>query len=253
MKNTALDFTVTLAKEAGEILLKYFGTKLTKQIKTGPTDFATNADLASEEFILEKLQKNFPEDSIITEESGAHGESGGEYTWIVDPLDGTYRFSQGEDNFGVMICRAHGKTIEMTVVYNPKKDILATGVKDEGTYLNGERVNLTKIPNLDQKPVAAERGNREQVEALGYPTENFGACGNTLVVLTGQRRAYVSNGGWLWDFAPPALLLAEAGWHVTDFSGKPFIWDGNITYRHPGVIAAPKELHTQLLSLLTKF
>lgn len=254
MNNTSqpLDFTVTLAKEAGDILLKYFGTKLTKNIKTGPTDYATEADLASEKYILAALQKNFPNDAIVTEESGAHGNSGGEYTWIVDPLDGTHHFTEGNEDFGVMICRAKGELIELAVVYNPKTNILATGTKGGGAFLNGQLVHLTEKANLTNQPLSVERDSQAQLAAAGIVgITNLGASANTLVTLAGERRGFVSSNGFHWDFAPPALLLAEAGWHVTDFSGKPYIWDGKIIYRQPGVIAAPAELHAKLLRLLS--
>lgn len=247
-----LDFATQLAKGAGEILLQHYGTELTKKIKTGPTDYATNADLASEKYILEELQKHFPNDIIITEESGTHGQSGGEWTWIVDPLDGTHRFAQGESDFGVMISRAHRETIDMAVVYNPKKDILATGQKGEGAYLNGKHVDLSQLPDSPRKPlrVSIERDVRDILTKAGFDVASSGAIGNLMATLAGERGAFVSNNGFSWDFAPPALLLAEAGWHVTDFSGKPYAWDGKIVYRHPGIIAAPSKLHAEILAIL---
>lgn len=62
--NSPVDFAVATAKEAGEILLQYFGTTLTKKIKTGPNDYATEADEAAEKLILEKLAHAFPHDAI---------------------------------------------------------------------------------------------------------------------------------------------------------------------------------------------
>lgn len=204
------NFATTTAKEAGKILMHYFGSELTKTIKTHANDFATEADMASEKYILSEIRQNFPQDSIVAEESGIHEAVNADYTWIIDPLDGTYRFSQGENDFGVMMTRAYGEDLERAVVFNPKLDILATAVKGEGVYLNGERVELDKVSGLDKKPLSVESDNQEQVKAVGLSVTNFGASANVLATLAGDRKAYVSSQGSVWDWAPPALILKEA-------------------------------------------
>lgn len=247
--NDPQEFAVEVAHEAGEILLRYFGTKLTRNIKTGPHDYATEADVAAEKLIVERITDRFPNDAIVAEESGAQGAGTSGYTWIVDPLDGTRHFAEGREDFAVMITRAHGEGLELAVVWNPKKEVLAVGETGKGAWLNGTRVVLeTKVD--DDALLSVERDDQERLRREGYRVRNVGASGNTLIALAGERQALVSSNGFIWDYAPPALLLAEAGWVVTDFKGRSFRWDGKVVYHRPGIIAAPVELHQQLTAVL---
>lgn len=245
MKTTPeLDFTIEVAQEAGKILMGFFGGKLTHSIKTRPDDFATEADVAAEQYIIDAIKERFPEDAFVAEESGKQGNA--EHTWIIDPLDGTKQFSEGRDHFGVMIVRAQGDELQLAVVYNPARSILAIGQKGMGVFLNNETVTLSEV-DLGDKPLSVERDDQETLKSIGLGVTNFGASANTLDTISGERRAYVSSNGSVWDWAPPAFLLSEAGFVVTDFSGQVFNWR---TSR--GVIAAQSELHQELLALLNK-
>lgn len=148
-----------------------------------------------------------------------------------------------------MISRAHKDILELAVIWNPARRLLATTKRGDGTLLNGNVVHLEKMETSD-KPMVVERDNQEQVQSIGYSVTNLGASANALLALSGEGRAFVSSNGFIWDFAPPILLLAEAGWHVTDIHGQPFRWTGKIEKGRPGVIAAPLELHQILLKAL---
>lgn len=244
-----IDFAVEVAQEAGGVLLKYFGTNLTRKIKTGPNDFATEADDEAEKLILDRLALNFPDDAVVAEESGVHGSPQAEYAWIVDPLDGTLFFASGQEDFSVMITRTRGLEAELAVIWNPKRKLLATALRNEGSFLNGRRVHLTGL-RLDDKPLLVSRSQVDFMQGKGYKVRNCGASGNTLLALAGEGRAFTTDNGFIWDFAPPALLLAEAGWKVTDSRGRPFVWDRQVIRGHPGVIATEPKLHEELVKVL---
>lgn len=99
-------------------------------------------------------------------------------------------------------------------------------------------------------PLSVENDNEEQLKEAGYSVTNLGASANTLITLAGERKGFVGSNGFIWDFAPPALMLIEAGWVVTDFHGNPFLFTGKIENRYPGVIAAETDFHPKLLHAL---
>lgn len=254
-----IEFTTALATEAGELLLRYFGTPLTRTIKTNENDFATEADMASEALIIREIKKQFPNDCILAEESGECGTAAGEYTWVVDPLDGTCNFANNLEEYGVMISRALGEHMQFAVVYNPSKDILAIAEAGKGTMLNGHSVHVPDVNVVAElRPLLARikqtsgadevQRLKEYLEVYGCDTESLrSAAANTLAILEGKRDAYIINDMYPWDSSCPALLLKEAGATVTDFSGKPFTW--KTSKQH--FLAAPPGVHGQLLEIMT--
>lgn len=249
-EHEVIDFTVDVAKQAGEIVMNYFGQELNRKIKRNEGDYATEADYASERFIIEKIRQQFPNDSIVAEESGQHNSGNSKHTWIVDPLDGTHNFVSKKKDFGIMICRAKGSSINLAVAFNPARQIIATALKDNGTLLNGKKVDLSAVPGNNEGLLSANNELQNRLQPIGKSPTDVSAIGNALNTLSGKHIAHVTNAGFIWDFAVPALLLSEAGWIVTDLQGNDFKWDGHVTYGLPGIIAAPKELHSRLIEVI---
>lgn len=252
MNDEILKFAVRVAKDAGQILLNYYGQELTRNIKSDDNDYSTEADHASEAFIIQEIQKNFPHDAIIAEESGEHEMQGAEYTWIIDPLDGTSNFANGKDNFGVFISRCKGTIPDLAVAFDPIVNKLATATLGGGTILNGKKILLSHDLELPLKPFGANSELHTRLQSLGSSKTNHSAIGASINTLEENYCAYVCNAGAVWDFVVPALLFSEAGWKVTNFANERFIWDGVITYDVPGVIAAPPALHDKIILALQK-
>lgn len=250
MDYDVLDFAVSTAKGAGQILKEYYGKELTRNIKSHEDDYSTEADHASEAFILKAVKENFPHDSIVAEESGKHEKDNAEYTWIIDPLDGTSNFANGRDNFGVFIARCKGPIPELVVAFDPITTWLATATLGGGTKLNGETVLLSNDVESSEKPFGANSELHSKLQSLGFSKTNHSAIGASMNTLQGNYCAYVCNAGAIWDFVVPALLLSEAGWKVTNFANTPFIWDGVVAYDVPGIIAAPPKLHDKVVLAL---
>ena len=141
------------ARAGGEELKKRFGTVLTKTAKTRESDFATEADHASEAVILNIIKAELPHVSVYSEETGLiHNAS--PYTIYVDPLDGTHNFFHGIPTFTVSIALTHeGKTIA-GVVYHPLFDALYVGELGKGSYRNTLRLHVNDIPQLSRATVA---------------------------------------------------------------------------------------------------
>src|SRR6266850_5783538 len=116
MKNTFIPPMETIAKEAGALLLSYFG-KISIEYK-GDADLVTEADRAAERLITERIVALWPDHDLVGEE-GARRERGSEYKWYVDPLDGTTNFAHGFPVFCVSLGLAYRNEVIAGVVYDP--------------------------------------------------------------------------------------------------------------------------------------
>lgn len=250
MNQDVLDFSVRTAKDASQILLSYYVKELTRNIKSDENDYSTEADHASEAFIIKEIQQHFPQDAIVAEESGKHTKDNAEYTWIIDPLDGTSNFANGRNDFGVFIARCKDEVPELVVAFGPIAEQLATATLGGGTSLNSKKIILSNEVESLLKPFGANSELYPRLQPLGSAETNHSAIGATIRTLQGKYSAYVCNAGAVWDFVVPALLFSEAGWKVTNFANTQFIWDGIIAYDVPGVIAAPSELHDKIVLTL---
>ncbi len=248
-------WTEAIARESGEVLLSFFGKRLTRNIKSHTEDFATEADLAAEELIINAIQQRFPDDDILSEEAGFVGTQNAEHTWIIDPLDGTWNFANGIPEYGTMITRADGEQIQLAVIYNPASDHLASGRRECGTEFNGVRVQAATVSSLSachpivgwmpQAP-SADRINRirQKLSAQGLSTKSLrSVAANTMSIVRGERDAYIGNAFKPWDFAPMDLLLREAGFCVTDFSRVPLSWKRG----DQDFVVAPPQLFDEIM------
>ena len=113
-----LDFCIDIAKKAGKLQMNYFGNISSLKKKTTNIDLLTNADIESENLIVNLIRKEYPKHSILTEENLTK-ERDSEYRWIIDPLDGTTNFVHNIPIFSISIGLQYKNTIICGVVYNP--------------------------------------------------------------------------------------------------------------------------------------
>ncbi len=206
------------------------------------------ADLASNAFITESIKREFPNDGIISEETGESNVEA-EYIWIIDPLDGTLNFAKGIPAYTVLIARARAGIVELAVIYDPIHDELCFAKKGEGAYLNGTKIKCSVMKSLEDT-VGCSSGNlrlkdlaRLEKMINASPTGKvsstsfYGIGTNALYVATGRRDWYMVTGGALWDHAAPSLILEESGCKITTIEGKPW------TFADKTMLAANPELH----------
>ncbi|MDP6948824.1 MAG: inositol monophosphatase family protein, partial [Arenicellales bacterium] len=143
MLNTA----VRAARQAGRIILMYLDRldRLTVTAKSR-SDYVTQADTEAEEVILEVLRRAYPGHGILAEEGGRR--EGGEYTWVVDPLDGTTNFIHGFPQFAVSIAAIRGDVLEHGVVFDPLKNEMFTASRGQGAQLNDRRIRVSGLQHL---------------------------------------------------------------------------------------------------------
>jgi myo-inositol-1(or 4)-monophosphatase len=246
--STPEKFIQDIARQAGRITLEFFNRAEVQYIKKHALDVVTQADLASNKFITESIKKEFPNDGIISEETGESNIEA-EYIWIIDPLDGTLNFSKSIPMYTVLIARAKAGIVELAVIYDPIHDELCYAKRGEGAYLNGEGVKCTQMKSLDDT-VGCYGGNLRSGDIVTLQrmlnasstgkvstTSFYGMGINTLYVATGRRDWFVTNGGELWDHAAPSLIFEESGCKMTAMTGKPW------TFKDKTMLAANPELH----------
>ncbi len=254
------EFTVDIAKKAGAVLMEYFGTDLTHNIKTTKDDFYTEADIAAEKVVIDAIQREFPNDSILSEEAGFLGDKNAEYQWIIDPLDGTYNFAHNEDEFGTMIARVKGKELVAGVLYNPAKDQLAEAYKGEQVRLNGKGIEVNNNTTLlnaspaigillkhNDDKLMIEIDNR--LNGLGLNTGSMhSAIGNTFAMLTSQKNCWLINMAYPWDIAPTQFILQQAGMLVRTVDDVEVDWE---THKEI-MIYAPPGLYEELRDMVVE-
>ena len=137
-----------LARQAGVILRNGFGRQHQIDYK-GEIDLVTETDRQSEKFLLDEIQRRFPNDKIIAEESGElPGDD--DCAWYVDPLDGTVNFAHGIPIFSVSIAYAVNGNLSIGVVYDPIQDECFSAEKGKGAWLNDDPIRVSNAQTLVQ-------------------------------------------------------------------------------------------------------
>jgi len=232
-----LNFAIQTARDAGAILIDRLGRALQISSK-GDIDLVTEADLASEKLIIERIKSHYPRHAILAEESGAtagveseRGES--EWKWIIDPLDGTTNYAHGYPCFCVSIALERAGAIEVAVIYDPTRDEMFAAERGQGTSLNGRRVRVSTVDNLNSAMLCTgfpynvrERPNfaREFANftmAAQAVRRDGSAAIDLAYVACGRFDGFWEDGLNAWDVAAGVLLIEEAGGRVSDFNGGP--------------------------------
>src|ERR1044071_8279199 len=220
------------AREAGRILADRLGRALQVSNK-GDIDLVTEADLASEKFIIDAINSYYPRHAILAEESGATSDDNAEWKWIIDPLDGTTNYAHGYPCFCVSIALEHQGRIELGVVYAPVTDEMFAAERGQGATLNDRRIRVSEIEDLNSAMLCT--GFPYNVRERPDFTRDFA---NFTMAAQAVRRdgsaaldlAYVAcgrfDGFWEdglspWDIAAGQILIEEARGKVTNFDNEP--------------------------------
>lgn len=248
-----LEVALTAAREASQIILEALSKPRTYSHK-GLTDLVTVTDKQSEDCIINHIRKNFPDHSILAEESGTQlNES--KNMWIIDPLDGTTNFVHGYPSFAVSIALfCDGKPTLGVVVELPAQNIYYA-VKNKGAFKNNHPISVSVGDDIAKSLLVTgfgyEHGEKWQknMELFQYFTDitqgvrRLGSASVDLChVACGQVDGFWEFELHPWDTAAGILLVEEAGGKVTGMDGKPF----SIYQDH--ILASNKKLHERLLS-----
>jgi myo-inositol-1(or 4)-monophosphatase len=229
-----LNFAIDVARDAGGVLVQRLGSaKITNK---GDIDLVTEADLASEDLIIERIRSYYPQHAILAEESGETMLVGGkrsEWKWIIDPLDGTTNYAHGYPCFCVSVALEHNGTLEIGVIYDPVRDEMFAAERGNGATLNGRRIRVSEVEELKDAMLCT--GFPYNVRERPDFTRDFA---NFTMAAQAVRRdgsaaidlAYVAcgrfDGFWEdglspWDIAAGMVLIEEARGKVTNFDNEP--------------------------------
>ncbi len=251
-------------KEAGKVLLGYFGRVTNPRRKEAASSVVCDADLAAEKLILRHIRKEFPTHNIIAEESGRIW-NGSEYTWVIDPLDGTSNFVAGLPWFGVQIGLLNGNKPVIAAMYLPQERALYFAEGGRGAWRNGRRVQVTRETKTQNVLCAfgfdptLGRETRAKVELLfrvSGVVRNVRTTNSLLdfcYTVDGRLGGCLNLKTMIWDIVPVSLMLPEAGGRFTNLEGREIEFDlgPRASAREYAVLGGSPVLHQKLLRTLT--
>lgn len=225
--------------------------------KGGYSNIVTSSDLAVQDFLCERLSQLLPGSGFLCEEKQVHDVSH-EYTWVIDPIDGTANYSRGIDQCAICVGLKHCDSMLMGVVYVPRTGEMFSAERGCGAFLNGKRIHISERPfedaiictafsvyHKENTDVCSEIVREVFMQCNDF--RRFGACAPELCYMAmGRCELYFEYQLCPWDFAAASLVVTEAGGVITDVEGKPLTCTES-----KGVIAAnTRQNHERLLGIV---
>jgi 3'(2'), 5'-bisphosphate nucleotidase len=248
------ELATLLARETGERLVELRNRMLHEG--ASPWYMMDAGDALAHRFIVDTLQRERPNDAILSEEGADDPRRlAADRVWIVDPLDGTSEFGEGDrDDWAVHIAlweRSDGKHGELTVA--------AVGLPSLGVVLSTDPPPATP-PRVERTPLMVVSRSRTPAVAaavateLGYDGVRLGSAGaKTMAVVMGHVDIYLHAGGqYQWDSAAPIAVARSAGLHTSRIDGSPLIYNERDTWL-PDLLVCRADLADGILQAVRNF
>jgi myo-inositol-1(or 4)-monophosphatase len=255
---TLLEETITITQAAGAAIMGYYRDTFAVRDKS-PDNPVTDADLAADALLRQRLLALLPEAGWLSEETAdSHERLGCSLVWVVDPIDGTKEFVLGLPEFSVSVALVEEGLPKLAVVHNPPSGEFFYAQRNQGTYLSGRRVAVSGRSRLAGAQVDASRSERKRGEFAPFEEllelHTMGSIAYKLArVAAGQSDATWSRGPKSeWDICAGTLLVAEAGGRCVDLDGRQLRFN-NAVPKVNGIIATNARLHEPVMSLLAPY
>lgn len=229
-----LNFIKQVALDAGAVLVQRLGSA--RISKKGDIDLVTEADIAAEELIIDRIRSYYPRHGILAEESGEAvtvGDTASEWRWIIDPLDGTTNYAHGYPCFCVSIGVEHNGKLEFGVIYDPMRNELFAAERGQGATLNDRRIRVSDVEelskamlvtgfpyNVRERPDFAREFVIFTMNAQAVRRDGSAAI-DLAYIACGRFDGFWEDGLNPWDMAAGILLIEEAGGRVSNFNDEP--------------------------------
>ena len=238
-----LNIAIKACEKASKKLIRDFGEIEKLQVSSkGPTDFVTNADIKAEKTIIEELKKAKPYYSILSEENGLEKNKDKNNTWIIDPIDGTVNFLHGVPHFAISVGLRSDNEILLGVIYDPIKDELFYAEKNNGAFLNNQKIRVSNRNKINEC-LFASSGNEKN---LSIPFRKSGcATLDMAYVAAGRFDGFFQKNLNIWDIAAGIVLVKEAGGILNDIElAKP---------NNHKIITSSPNINSKLIEKLDNF
>lgn len=256
-----------LAREAGAAILDFYEGPLDIEQKATADDRepVTQADKLANQIIVDRLRHEFPNDGILAEESiDTFHRLDKARVWMIDPLDGTTGFIEGNGDFAVQIGLTEKGESVLGVVYQPLTGVLYRAVRGGGAWIERpdfepEQGRVSDHREISTMRLAASRSHRSPrmdrvVEAFGLKEEVLrGSVGIKVGLIVEQQcdlYVHLSPRTKQWDTCAPEVILNEAGGRITDLFGRPLRYNHADVQNRNGVVASNGVSHSRIVELL---
>lgn len=238
--------------KAGKLLEKNYKKKINISYKKDLTPL-TDIDLEANRIIIDLIRKNFPLHNILSEESG--GVFGKEFTWIIDPLDGTRNYILGFPFFSVSLALVKKNEPILGIIFNPISKELYFAEKGRGAYLNGKKIKVNKVNKLSNSVFHFNRGKGSKLESglkillkIAPYIKTIRCSGSPDLdlcpIASGRGEGYIVNKPHCYDIISGAFIDKEAGAKITDFNGKSWQIDSG------NVLITNGKIHNRILKII---
>jgi 3'(2'), 5'-bisphosphate nucleotidase len=263
-----LQIAIELARAAGAVLLEHYYSPFLVEQKINALDEleeVTAADREANELIVTRLQKDFPDDGILAEEStDSDHRLEKDRVWLIDPMDGTKNFIARDGDFAVQIGLAVGGESVLGIVYQPTRGVLYRAARNGGAWIESgdkpaARMSVSKQTKPGEMILASSRSHRSPrmervVSAFGFKDEmRRGSVGVKIGLITEQQAdlyIHLSPSTKQWDTCGPEAILAEAGGRLTDLFGQPLRYNGVRIDNRNGIVATNSAAHEMVIENL---
>ena len=243
-----LNIMIKASEKASKALIRDFGEieKLQVSVK-GPLNFVTNADIKAEKIIIEELRKSRKNYSVLSEENGSQINKDKNNVWIIDPIDGTTNFLHGFPHFAISIALKSNNEIVSGLIYDPIKDEMFYGEKNNGAYFNNQRIRVSKKKKLENCLFATGGIDSEKIKTNKNITirRSGSAALDMAYVAAGRFDGYFQKNLNIWDIAAGIIIVKEAGGMINEI---------NLNQKNKiKVLASSNEINEKLVKNLTNF
>lgn len=260
-----LELSLRLAREAGAAILEFYRKPMEIEQKDSFNEPVTEADRVANDLIVSSLRREFPDDGILAEESlDTSHRLDKSRVWMIDPLDGTTGFIDGNGDFAVQIGLAENGEAILGVVYQPLTGVMYRAVRGEGCWIERPnfmpaRAKVSSQKELHRMRLAASRSHRSPrmdrvVNAFAVKEEvRRGSVGIKVGLICEQQcdlYVHLSPRTKQWDTCAPEIILDEAGGRITDLFGQPLRYNVAEVQNRNGLVASNGVVHDEIVNAL---